>query len=183
MQLQTCKSKNLSSSGYVSRRCLCYSKISWRSFLILSRFFSKSSWIYSNTKTHTWLTQDSQDQWRWVFMAQRKKLFIIVFTNNEKGLAFEDSEQGTLWHDYFDYIMPVIEHVPWTDCQSPIPTPHVEEVVKLIQTKIDTGVFKPSQASYWSSIFCVPKNNGFFQIVINSTLNSVSSKTLDYLQV
>jgi RNase H-like domain found in reverse transcriptase/Integrase zinc binding domain len=109
---------------------------------------------------------------------EEEKLFIMVFTNNEKALAFEDSERGTLRRDYFsDYIMPVIEHVPWADPQIPIPPAHVEEVVQLIQTKIDTGVYEPSQASYRSSIFCVPKTNGSLRIVIDlRTLNSVSIK-------
>ena len=80
---------------------------------------------------------------------EEEKLFIMVFTNNQKVLAFEDSERGTLSHNYFsDYIMPVVEHVPWNDPPIPIPPAHVQEVCDLIKTKIDTGVFKPSQASY-----------------------------------
>ena len=45
--------------------------------------------------------------------SEEEKLFIMVFTNNHKVLAFEDSEQETLSHDYIsDYVMPVVEHVP-----------------------------------------------------------------------
>jgi transposase InsO family protein len=109
---------------------------------------------------------------------EEEKLFIMVFSNNEKALAFEDSDRGTLRRDYFsDYIMAVTDHVPWADPPIPIPPAHVEEVVDLIKTKIDSGVFEPSQASYRSSIFCVPKSNGKLRIVIDlRTLNSYSIK-------
>ena len=55
---------------------------------------------------------------------EEEKLFIMVFTNNQKVLAFKDSEQGRLSRDYFsDYIMPVVKHVPWNDPPIPIPQP------------------------------------------------------------
>ena len=102
----------------------------------------------------------------------------MVFTNNQKVLAFKDSEWGTLSHDYFsNYVMPVVEHIPWNDLPIPIPPAHVQEVCDLINTKINTGVFEPSQASYRSSIFCVPKANEKLWIVIDlQTLNSYSIK-------
>ena len=73
--------------------------------------------------------------------------------------------------------MPVVEHVPWNNPPIPIPPAHVQEVHNLIKTKINTSVFEPSQASYRSLIFCVPKANGKLRIVINLwTLNSYSIK-------
>ena len=44
---------------------------------------------------------------------EEEKLFIMVFTNNEKVLAYNKTERGTLRRDYFsDYIIAVIEHIP-----------------------------------------------------------------------
>ena len=69
----------------------------------------------------------------------------MVFTNNQKVLAFKDSEWGTLSCDYFsDYIMPVVKHIPWNDPPIPIPPAHVQEVCDLIKIKINTGVFESS---------------------------------------
>jgi hypothetical protein len=80
---------------------------------------------------------------------EEEKLFIMAFTNNKKAVAFKDAERGTLQRDYFsDYIMPVVEHVPWTNSHIPIPPALTDDVIALIRKKIKTGVFEPSQASY-----------------------------------
>ena len=102
----------------------------------------------------------------------------MVFTNNQRVLAYDETERGTLRSDYFsDYIIPVVEHVPWTDPQIPIPPALVDEVVEIIRTKIKIGVFEPSQGSYRSSMFCIPKADGKLRNVIDlRTLNSVSIK-------
>ena len=109
---------------------------------------------------------------------EEEKLFVMAFTNNQKVLAYDETERGTLRSDYFsDYIIPVVEHAPWTDPQIPIPPALVDEVVQIIRTKIKIGVFEPSQGSYRSSMFCVPKADGKLRNVIDlRTLNSVSIK-------
>ena len=45
---------------------------------------------------------------------EEEKLFIQVMSNNEKALAFVDTECGTLKESYFSpYVMPTVAHDPW----------------------------------------------------------------------
>jgi len=44
--------------------------------------------------------------------------------------------------------MPVIEHKPWVLQNMPIPPGIYEDVCKIIQTKIDAGVYERSNSSY-----------------------------------
>src|SRR5262245_6779990 len=45
---------------------------------------------------------------------EEEKLVKHILVLNEKALAFEDYERGTLREDYFSpYIIPTVEHVPW----------------------------------------------------------------------
>jgi hypothetical protein len=61
---------------------------------------------------------------------EEEKLLTMAFTNNEKALAFDESERGTLRSDYFtDYIIPVVEHVPWANRQIPIPPGLLPKVI------------------------------------------------------
>jgi hypothetical protein len=53
---------------------------------------------------------------------EEEKLFVQVMTNNEKALAFSDTEQGTLKESYFSpYVMPTVPHDPWAFKNIPIP--------------------------------------------------------------
>jgi transposase InsO family protein len=109
---------------------------------------------------------------------EEEKLFIMAFTNNEKVLAFTEEERGTLRQDYFsDYIIPVVEHVPWADRPIPIPPALVSDIVDIIRTKLKIGVFEQSQGSYRSAMFCVPKSDGKLRNVIDlQSLNSITIK-------
>ena len=67
---------------------------------------------------------------------KEEKLFIMVFKNNENALAYNEEERGTLRRDYFsDYIIPVVEHEPWTNTQNPIPPGIMPKVVDPRLTK------------------------------------------------
>lgn len=97
---------------------------------------------------------------------EEEKLFAHIFTLNEKSLAFVESDRGTLREDYFSpYIIPTIPHVPWAQPNIPIPPGLRTAVIKLLQEKINAGVYEPSQASYRSKWFCVLKKNGNIRLV------------------
>ena len=64
---------------------------------------------------------------------EEEKLFMQIFKQNEAVLAFHESERGTLRSDYFsDYIIPVVEHVPWEARPIPIPPALVPEAMVII---------------------------------------------------
>ncbi len=78
-----------------------------------------------------------------------------------KGFAWDDSEQGHFQEDFFLPVdIPVIPHTPWVLKNIPIPAPIYQDVCKTIKTKIDVGVYKPSNLSYHSWWFCVLKKDG-----------------------
>ena len=53
---------------------------------------------------------------------EEEKLFLHILRLNEKALAFEEKDRGTLRQDYFsDYIMPTVDHTPWEFKNIPIP--------------------------------------------------------------
>ncbi|KAG2078705.1 hypothetical protein BDR04DRAFT_990329, partial [Suillus decipiens] len=59
----------------------------------------------------------------------------------------------------------------------PIPPSIKEEVIKLIKSKIASGVYEPSNSSYQSHWFCIAKENGTVHIVHNlQQLNSITVK-------
>ncbi len=86
-----------------------------------------------------------------VLQPEEQKLFEYIFVVNERTLAFEESQRGTLRQDYFsDYIMPTVPHIPWALKNIPVPPGIREQVIALIREKIKAGVYEPSQASYRS---------------------------------
>jgi hypothetical protein len=69
----------------------------------------------------------------------------------------------------------MIEHMPWAHHQPPIPPGIKDEVIKLIQSKIASGIYRPSSLSYQSHWFCVAKKSGAVHIVHDlQQLNSVT---------
>ena len=97
---------------------------------------------------------------------------------NERALAWDDTEKGRFWEDYFDsVVMPTVEHEPWALKNILIPHGLREEVIKFIKSKIASGTYEPSGSSYRSWWFCVPKKNGKFRIVHDlQPLNTVTIK-------
>ncbi|EIW84690.1 hypothetical protein CONPUDRAFT_26744, partial [Coniophora puteana RWD-64-598 SS2] len=76
---------------------------------------------------------------------EEQKLAAQVLINNEKGLAWNESEKGRFRDDYFKPItIPTIEHTPWMHRQPPIPPGIREKVINIIKNKIDSGVYEPS---------------------------------------
>ena len=107
---------------------------------------------------------------------EEEKLFAHIFKLNERALAFEEQDRGTLSDKYFsDYKIPVVPHVPWEHRNIPIPPGNREEVISMLKEKIRAGVYEPSESSYRSRWFCVAKKNGKLRIVHDlQQLNSIT---------
>jgi len=119
---------------------------------------------------------------------EEHKLAAHVLSNNKLALAWDESEKGRFQEDYFPpIIIPTIEHTPWADQQPPIPPGICDEVIKLIKSKITSGVYEASNSSYQSKWFCVAKKNGSICIVHDlQKLNSVTVKdaaTMPYVKL
>jgi hypothetical protein len=95
----------------------------------------------------------------------------------EMGFAWDDSERGRFREDFFPpVIMPVVEHKPWVLRNMPIPPGIYADVCKIIQTKIDAGVYERSNSSYRSRWFTVLKKGGTALRIVHSLepLNAVT---------
>jgi hypothetical protein len=65
-----------------------------------------------------------------------------------KGFAWDDSERGSFREDFFPPVdIPVIPHRPWVLKNILIPPGLYLQVCKVIKTKIDAGVYEPSNSS------------------------------------
>ena len=83
--------------------------------------------------------------------------FMMVHNN---GFAWETSERGHFQEDFFPLVdIPVILHKPWVQCNILILPGLYDELCQLVKDKIDTGVFEPSNSSYWSRWFVVIKKD------------------------
>jgi len=111
-------------------------------------------------------------------LPKERKLAAQVLANNKLALAWDETEKGRFRDDYFQpVIIPTIEHTPWVHRQPPIPPGIRDEVVKLIKSKIVSGVYEPSNSSYQSRWFCIAKKSGAVRIVHDlQQLNSVTVK-------
>ena len=104
------------------------------------------------------------------------KLAAYVLKINEKALAWTESERGRFRDDYFAPVkIPTIAHTPWAHKNIPIPTGLLDKVIDIFKEKIAAGVYEPSDASYRSRWFCVPKKNGSLRLVHDlQALNAVT---------
>jgi hypothetical protein len=116
---------------------------------------------------------------------EEEQLFKHVMRLNERALAFEDIERGTLKESYFsDYVIPTVDHVPWEHRNMPIPPGIVDKVIEVLKLKIEAGVYEPSESSYRSRWFCVVKKNGKLRIVHDlQPLNKVTIRDAGMLPI
>lgn len=116
---------------------------------------------------------------------EEEKLFKHILVMNEATLPFEERDRGILRNDYFtDYIMPTVAHTPWEYKNIPIPPGIRDKVIELLKSKIDAGVYEPSQSSYRCRWFCVAKKNGSLRIVHDlQPLNKVSIRDAGLLPI
>lgn len=118
---------------------------------------------------------------------EERKLAAHVLHNNEMAMAWDETEKGRFRDEYFDpVVIPTIEHIPWMHRQPPVPPGIRNEVIKVIKSKITSGVYEASNSSYQSRWFCVAKKNGAVQIIHDlQPLNAVTVKdaaTLPYVE-
>ena len=56
--------------------------------------------------------------------------------------------------------MAIVPHIPWVEKNILIPCGLYEEVCQVVKDKINSGVYKPSNASYRLKWFCILKADG-----------------------
>jgi hypothetical protein len=108
---------------------------------------------------------------------QERELMHHFMCIQNQGFAWNDSQRGRFREDFFPpVLMPVIEHKPWVLRNMPIPPGIYEDVCKIIQTKIDAGVYERSNSSYRSRWFTVLKKGGSSLRIVHSLepLNAVT---------
>jgi hypothetical protein len=99
---------------------------------------------------------------------EEKKLFKYILAVNNTAFTWGNDERGIFQRDWFsDYKFAVGDHKLWFFKNIPIPPAHKEAYIKLIEDKIDPGVYEPSQSLYCLRWFCVAKKHGKFQLVHN----------------
>jgi hypothetical protein len=93
------------------------------------------------------------------------------------GFAWNDTERGRFREDFFPpVVMPVVSHKPWVLRNIPIPPGIYDEVCRMIQVKLDAGVYERSNSSYRSRWFTVLKKGGKNLRIVHSLepLNEVT---------
>jgi hypothetical protein len=107
---------------------------------------------------------------------ERKLVHHLVMEQNQ-AFAWDDNERGRFREDFFPpIVIPTVEHTPWVYRNIPIPSGIYDEVCKIVQRKIEAGVYEPSNASYRSRWFTVAKKDGKSLRIVHSLepLNAVT---------
>ena len=92
---------------------------------------------------------------------EERKLMHNFMMLHQDAFTWNDSERGSLRHDFFPPVeIPTVKHEVWVEKSIPIPRGQLEEFCKVIKTKIDAGVYEPSNSSYRSKFFGVIKKDG-----------------------
>jgi hypothetical protein len=127
----------------------------------------------------------SRERWREMRGAIEKEGFLWekeidaiawIAKQHEMGIAWEDAEKGRFRREYFAPVkIPTIDHVPWVKPNIRIAPGMKEKIDQEVKRKLATGVYEPSNSSYRSSWFTVPKKDGSLRIVHNlEPLNAVT---------
>jgi hypothetical protein len=91
---------------------------------------------------------------------EEEKLVHYLIRAHEDAFAWTEDEKGKFSEDYFEpVVIPTIEHIPWVLKNIPIPQGVYSQVIDIIKDKIRAGVYEPSNSSYRSRWFCVPKKD------------------------
>jgi hypothetical protein len=112
-------------------------------------------------------------------LPEERNLMHHFMSVQNMGFAWCDQERGHFREDFFPPIeIPTIPHKPWTERNIPIPPGIYEEVCRIIKSKMDAGVYEPSNSSYRSRWFCVVKKDGKSLRIVHSLepLNKVTIK-------
>ncbi|KAE8239698.1 hypothetical protein A4X13_0g8112, partial [Tilletia indica] len=106
-------------------------------------------------------------------------LLTQVLLQNEHALAFDESEKGVVDENIVPPVkIPVVEHEIWDQRKIPISAAIKEQVMRLLQEKIDSGLYEHSSAGYTSKWFPVAKKQkGQFRLVHDlQPLNAVTAR-------
>ena len=94
-------------------------------------------------------------------MSRRRKLVLFLIKAQEEAIAWVPTKCGNFRKDYFEpIIILTVPHMPWVECNIPIPPGIYDDVVRIIKEKIKIGIYERSNSSYWSKWFCVLKKDG-----------------------
>jgi len=118
--------------------------------------------------------QIHKDDFLW---PEERKLMHHLMMEQNQAFAWDDTERGRFREDFFPpVVVPTVEHKPWVYRNIPIPSGIYDEVCKLVQKKIQAGVYEPSNASYRSRWFTVAKKDGKSLRIVHSLepLNAVT---------
>ena len=110
-------------------------------------------------------------------LPEEKKLLQYILCINERSIAFAEGERGTFHRSYFsDYIIPTVKHKPWTAKTFKLAAGHHNELLELLQEKINAGVYEPAYTAYQSNWFYVKKKNDSKLHIVHDLqkLNSVT---------
>ena len=110
-------------------------------------------------------------------LPEERKLVHHLIIEQNQAFAWDDTERGSFREDFFPpIVIPTVEHKPWVYRNIPIPSGIYDQVCKLVQRKIDAGVYEPSNASYRSRWFTVAKKDGKSLRIVHSLepLNAVT---------
>ncbi len=93
-------------------------------------------------------------------LPKEQKLMHNFMMLHQDSFAWNNSECGHFQEDFSPPIeMPTVPHKPWIIKNFPIPPGIYKEVCRVLQKKIDTSVFEPSNLSYQTCWFCVVKKD------------------------
>ena len=109
---------------------------------------------------------------------QEKQMLLDVLRMHEKALSWDKSEKGCLKQTYAsDYVIPVVDHVPWQDKPIPISKALYGPVMDLLKDEMAAGDLEPSSAPYSMRWFVVQKKNGKIRKVDGAeSLNKICVK-------
>ena len=80
---------------------------------------------------------------------------------HKEAFVWDETEKGRFSDEYFNLVVILtIEHIPWVLCNIPIPLGIYDQVIEVIKSKIESGIYKVSNSSYRSRWFCMSKKDG-----------------------
>ena len=92
---------------------------------------------------------------------EEEKFVLFLIKAQEEVIAWDPTKHGNFRKDYFKpIIIPTVPHMPWVECNIPIPPGIYDEVVRIIKEKIKIGIYERSNSSYRSKWFCILKKDG-----------------------
>jgi len=95
------------------------------------------------------------------FWPEEEKLFAQVMVQNEKALAFEETDRGTLRRITSHLTLcQTVPHTAWEEKNIPIPPGIKDKVIELLKHKMDAGVYEHCQSAYRSKCFVSFKKSG-----------------------